>query len=150
MDSCIFSERLMAYYDGELPPEKRTEMESHLRDCAACAAELADYRAVSRLLNEEQVPTAPEGMIDRMHKKVRPVREYEIQRTCRWAAAIAAALLMGCIGWLARWEAFSNGNVESPALWEVAAVTFDPEVPDSESDNIAHFMANDLARGSSR
>lgn len=148
MKSCEFAEFLMLYHDGELPPDRRAEMEGHLRDCAECAAELARYRTLSALLGEETPPEMPKGMIERLHAAVRPVREYEIVRTCRWTAAVAASLLVACIGWLARSDAYANGAVQSPAIWEVAAVTLDTELPETESnDTFTEWMVSDLSRG---
>ena len=34
--SCTFEEELTAYVDGELPPARRTEVETHLGTCAEC------------------------------------------------------------------------------------------------------------------
>jgi anti-sigma factor RsiW len=148
MKSCEFGEFLMLYHDGELPPGRRAKMESHLRDCAECAAGLAEYRGLSELLVGDAPIEMPQGMLKRLHAAVRPVREYEIVRTCRWTAAVAATLLVACIGWLAQSDAYANGAVQSPAIWEVAAVTLDTELPETGSNDIfAEWMLSDLSRG---
>lgn len=52
-------EELMAYLDGELPPEKAAQASSHLETCAECRNLAADLQGVSRRLMEWQVE-APE------------------------------------------------------------------------------------------
>ena len=48
--SCGFEEDLTAYVDGELPPARRAEVETHLGTCAGCRATHALLRnAVARL-----------------------------------------------------------------------------------------------------
>jgi anti-sigma factor RsiW len=148
MNTCNFRDLLMPYHDGELPERKRAELEAHLRDCPECAAELTRYRALSSLLGVEHAPGMPVGMLRRLHAAVRPVREYEIMRTCRWAAAVAATLLVAAIGWLARSNAYAGGAVQSPAIWEVAAVTLNPDLTETASrDAFAQWVAGDLSRG---
>ncbi len=41
-----FTDRLSDYLDGELPPDEQLAVESHLNGCPACAAVLAELRAV--------------------------------------------------------------------------------------------------------
>jgi anti-sigma factor RsiW len=49
---CNATARLLsAYLDGEVPQGDAAAVEGHLRGCARCAAELAELRALSHLLN---------------------------------------------------------------------------------------------------
>lgn len=41
---------LEAYHDGELPPAARRLMLEHVKTCTACAAELAELRALDKML----------------------------------------------------------------------------------------------------
>jgi anti-sigma factor RsiW len=43
---------LIAYADDVAAPAERRDVESHLADCAACRARVAEFRAVSSLLGE--------------------------------------------------------------------------------------------------
>jgi anti-sigma factor RsiW len=44
---CDFSTKLIAWIDGELPPEESAELERHLKSCAECRSETEAYRRVS-------------------------------------------------------------------------------------------------------
>lgn len=44
---CDFSQRLVAWLDGELPESQAAKMERHLADCAQCRGQLEAYRQAS-------------------------------------------------------------------------------------------------------
>ena len=46
------------YYDGELSPARRRQVEAHLNECAECRAELEEKRQLSALLEEVPLPDA--------------------------------------------------------------------------------------------
>jgi anti-sigma factor RsiW len=50
------SELLAAYHDGELPSNRRHQVEEHLQDCSTCRAELESYVELSSLLKADVVP----------------------------------------------------------------------------------------------
>ncbi len=50
------TEWLAAYYDGELPENRRRQVEEHLSSCASCRAELEELYKLSRLLQEAPAP----------------------------------------------------------------------------------------------
>ena len=56
------SELLAAYHDGELPPNRRHQVENHLEDCSTCRAELEVLEELSSFLKADSVPhhTPPE------------------------------------------------------------------------------------------
>jgi Putative zinc-finger len=47
---CTFVQDLSAHLDGELPPQARVALESHLKSCPSCVARLAELSAVGELL----------------------------------------------------------------------------------------------------
>jgi anti-sigma factor RsiW len=52
------SEWLGAYLDGELNPECRAWVESHLASCSICQQELEELRRISRLLHADPQPAS--------------------------------------------------------------------------------------------
>jgi predicted anti-sigma-YlaC factor YlaD len=46
------------YYDGELSPARRRQVETHLRVCPSCRAELEEIRQLSALLQDLPLPDA--------------------------------------------------------------------------------------------
>lgn len=57
MDTCKdMQDRLVDYHKDELSPTERGGVETHLRDCPACAAELKAVRDIFSRLHEELVP----------------------------------------------------------------------------------------------
>ena len=53
------AESLPAYLYGDLPPEERSGIETHLETCAACKAALGEFRAVRDTLEAAPVPEMP-------------------------------------------------------------------------------------------
>ena len=58
----IEQEELMAYLDGELPPDQATEALSHLELCPECQTLVADFRGVSQDLMAWEVESPEVGM----------------------------------------------------------------------------------------
>jgi len=72
--------RLGAYLDGELAARARADVETHLRACQACAAELEREEALRRLLGLSPAPAAPEGFVRSVLEKGLGRRRVERQR----------------------------------------------------------------------
>jgi anti-sigma factor RsiW len=90
---CDDKQRLIAYLYGEVSDADRATFDAHLATCAACAAEVADLRAVRVDLAAWQPPDAELGF--------RIVREPEAAPPRRWwqvpgwaPVALAAGLLL--------------------------------------------------------
>lgn len=87
-------DRLSEYLDGELPAFARSEVESHLRGCAACARHLEELAAVDAAARELPVP-APPGYFDSLPARVRvrlPARRRKSPPVWVWAAAAGIAV----------------------------------------------------------
>jgi anti-sigma factor (TIGR02949 family) len=66
-----FIDFLMAYLDGELPPDQRQEFERHINKCGPCVAYLDTYQATIRLgksackeLDKEVPDCVPDELVD--------------------------------------------------------------------------------------
>jgi hypothetical protein len=106
----IEQEELMAYLDGELPPDQATEALSHLELCSECQTLAADFRGVSRELTAWEVESPEVGIpseIDaalgeRLRKrkpaKVSSPRLEKRVMTSRWIWAVALAIVCVAVG----------------------------------------------------
>jgi Putative zinc-finger len=88
------AERLSAFLDGELSAADRAQVESHLRECPACAHELEELAAVDAFAREVPVQ-APDGYFEALPARVRARvrRPSRIPRPALWAVAAAAAVM---------------------------------------------------------
>jgi anti-sigma factor RsiW len=93
---------LGAYVLGALEPDERAHLEQHLRNCPTCAAELAEFQALPRLLDRvrpedlQPVAVAPsEGMFDRLSAAAAPTPRI---RARTWALVAAAVLAVAGLG----------------------------------------------------
>jgi anti-sigma factor RsiW len=95
--------RILSYVDGRLKEGERLEVEKHLATCAACELRVAEFRAVSGLLDElPQIAPSPAFDV-----RVRARVAAEPVKVAWWAwmvpsprVALAAALLIACIVWV--------------------------------------------------
>ncbi len=55
-------DRMSAYLDGELPPNGRTRMESHVGHCADCRRLLAGLRATLNALQRLPAPSGADAL----------------------------------------------------------------------------------------
>src|SRR5512140_3741356 len=89
-------EWLPAYHDHELPPLQRSRVESHLRDCPSCRAELQTLAGLSALLKSDPAPqfTPPERFAAQVQLLLprRPVKK--ATRLPRWVLGAPLALIV--------------------------------------------------------
>lgn len=69
----LSTERLSAYLDGQVTPQERRQVESHLRTCPQCAWELESLRRTVSLLRQVRQVAVPRPLTLR-EVDVRPVR----------------------------------------------------------------------------
>lgn len=92
-------EQLSGYLDDELVPADRSAIESHLRECAACAKQLEELAAVDSLARALPAE-APEGYFTDFAARVRGRVEVKPARRAparlpAWVLAAAAAVALG-------------------------------------------------------
>ena len=61
---------LSDYLDADLPPQLRLQIERHLKECDHCTAVYDGMRNVVRLLGDEKVIELPEGLSERLYKRI--------------------------------------------------------------------------------
>lgn len=89
----------MAYLYGEVAPERKREMHAHIAQCAACGAQLNQWRASLVALDDWKLPALP-----------RKAPAWQPVTLLKWAAAAAVVL---CVG-------FATGRVSSSNAREIA------------------------------
>jgi mycothiol system anti-sigma-R factor len=112
--SCeTLSDKLTGYLDGELDQRSVGEVETHLRQCVACATRLERERRLRSAVQAQVKPLrAPDGLRERVRGALRAEVRAEVKerpRRSAWIpawAATAAALVLGLGGgWqLATWR----------------------------------------------
>src|SRR5207237_7538890 len=130
MSSC--DEQLLgAYFDGELSPEQRGQVEEHLRQCPACAKQLELLRDTSRLLREYPFRDLTDGERIRLHEAVDAAVDRPIWRIGAAIGLIAASILIVGLAWLkalappggATQQNIVVATAAAPDSWERVAMT---------------------------
>jgi len=154
---------LSAYHDGELADADRIRVESHLRECASCAAELAAIGESSRLLREAPFDELTEQDLANIHAAVDDVDDFRIWRIGGSLGLVAASILIIGMAWLNALPSPTHSGGQTPLAvsptpasesWERTAVTLRvyPPLPSSDAiqlhdDQLADYMLEGLALG---
>src|SRR5690348_12265022 len=89
------SRKLSAYLDGEVLPEERVAIETHLRGCTDCAGVLEGLRAVGGYMKAYSFEMG-EGTLKRLHGRVdEEIREVARRRVEWFAGALTG--LAACV-----------------------------------------------------
>jgi anti-sigma factor RsiW len=157
--NCQFNDLVGRYYDGELPPAGHAQFEAHLATCAACAGELDQFASISRALRSAPAPGAPPDFARRMQALAGHMEEYKIVAFARRMSGVAAAVLIGAIGYVLLahrtapaqqqvlvppWEqpsAMIETNLDSPAA------ASDDSATASNEPQFANLLVEDLSGG---
>src|SRR6267378_2370706 len=89
---------LHSYLDGELSPDERAAVESHLSQCATCRASLAEERALldraSALLGSARPVERPAPPFEQLRRESKR-SPWRVRRSIAWAASIVLAVGLG-------------------------------------------------------
>ena len=147
-DLPVTEEELHAFVDGELPPDRREAVESWLATHPEDAARVGAWRAQSesiraRYLEVAAQPVPPRLNIDRLTYAAR-------SRKVMAAAAVVAAFLVGGLsGWIARgtaaavadeFEIITTQALDAHKLY-VVEVRHPVEVPATEADHLVQWLS---------
>lgn len=85
------------FQDGELGPVERSAIAIHLRDCPACASELAAVAEMGELARSLPEPEPPESLWHRIERRLE-------RRTPTWKVVAVAAVVLFAVatGWFIR------------------------------------------------
>lgn len=97
---CSQSQLLSAYHDGELTAAQRQELELHIAQCPACAAELTELQSISNLFTAAARPHLSHFSQFRIRQAAEALPRDQILRLARRVRAIAACVLLGASVWL--------------------------------------------------
>jgi len=135
MAKCLYEQKIEAYHDGELDADGRAQVESHLAQCAACAAHLNQMQAMSQLLASREQPRLSQISRYRLQRRVDAVMEQGLLRFAWMMSGIAATVLLIGSAWLMRvddttqaaapaeappWVSVSLSNSRDPVVREAA------------------------------
>jgi len=149
MANCEHERKLHAYYDEELSPEERREVEEHVQQCPACAGELEDLRRLSGFFASARLPELPADALERLHRGRGTVLERVLIRTSEYFTAAAAVILVGCAALLLHSQADEFPATNALPAWQMTAVEAqaDTTVNDSETGvGVAQVIVADLTR----
>lgn len=97
MVDCQERVRLDAYHDGELTPAERSDVESHLRGCSSCVAELAATRRTSGAFAAVAPREPSREQLVQLARSVRSeLSDARVLLRLFRRTAVAAAVLLAC------------------------------------------------------
>jgi hypothetical protein len=109
---------------AELDAIEARALEEHLAVCPECDARASAARRFDQAVRAAMLHVdPPEGIRDRLLEGMRTDgqahRQRRLRRSVRWAAAAAAAVLLGLGGWC--WYAMQRTEVNPAEVWRYAA-----------------------------
>jgi anti-sigma factor RsiW len=129
MNDCPDELRLSAYHDGELSPELRAEVASHVADCEPCVDYLDGLRQVSAWLTSSAAAGAGLSQMARarLHRRLEATWEQGLVRFGWELSGLAAAVLLAGSAWMA-WAASRPATAAAAAVppWVAARTVAEP------------------------
>jgi anti-sigma factor RsiW len=152
-DAPVTEDELHAYVDGELPADRRGAVEAWLIGHADAAARVAAWRAQAETIRTRYGGVALEPVPERfdLDKLARGARSW---RAIAAAAVIAAFLVGGVVGWMARgasaaapsrFDVFTALALDAHQLY-VVEVRHPVEVTGAEREHLVQWLSKRLDR----
>lgn len=129
MSDCPYKFRLDALHDGELDPQERIEIESHVHNCPACGVALAEIRRMAALFEPLKAERLSGEELARVHTAVdEPAEGPGVLRIASVLTGLAASVLIIGTAWLRQMPNGSPNHsiVRAPTVapaWERVAMT---------------------------
>jgi len=153
IQECSFRQWLSVYYDGEMDPQYKKDMENHIAGCADCARQLEAYKKLSLSLAPAEDELTEEAQ-QRVLKKIETAGAYSSYGN-RWAwgppvwkrrvsipiPAAAAAVVLILISLAFLWKTRLPGRTE-PANMAITAETeiIPGVIPVSGMENVLQYL----------
>ena len=131
-------QHLGAFFDDEVSPVLRAEIEAHIAVCPGCASELNTIADLAAQLKDESSPSAPNSLWSAIESRLEarpPMRHAHPNAVRLRRYALAACLLLAII--LGSRALFRHGDVEGVA--SAATVDFRVLLDGLSSDPVAAF-----------
>lgn len=144
--NCPKDQFLHRFYDEELSPEDRHQVESHLASCSSCADRVRELQSIGNRIRQASFGELTSRTLVRWHHTVMDLQERSIRRLAGWMTAAASVVLVVSLYTATRTQA--QTALSDVHDWEAAAVGIDIE---SASPDIAtaQWIATDLSRTTS-
>ena len=148
MSQCEHTQRMSAFYDGEVAEGERRELQEHVGRCGQCAAELERLGSLSAFLRTAQVPKLASASLRRFHEAVDGASERTILHMARVFALVAALLLVASLVGIWQDAQGSEPYVHTVPAWERTAVLQQVDLSSGPSAEIqfAEWIVEDLSR----
>jgi len=152
---CPFGQWLSVYYDGEMDPHYKKEMENHIAGCADCTKQLAAYKKISNSLvpAEDELPgEAQQRVLQKLETSgiysdyrnrpawgPSPAPMWKRRVSIPIPAAAAAVLVLVALALL--WIAKSPGKLEPANMAITAETEIIPGIlPVSGMENVLQYL----------
>lgn len=122
MNTCLYSNQISAYYDGELNNQQLASFEQHMAQCAACQAELNQTRRLSALIASAPVPPMSQRVRQSLYALAPEVGQVIYLRIAEWTTALAASVLIAASAWIF----YSQPPVQPASFADVTPVILNP------------------------
>src|SRR4051812_23588800 len=145
--SCQQSEKVQAWYDGELPPGHGGTIAEHVSQCAECAEMVAELTRVSELLRSAPRASMSADALKRLEQSWWAARDRGVLRFAEWLTAAAAAVLIGALLMFGSNDDRGMTGITHNDALEVAVMPPSSAREDSAGETVAlaEWMANDLS-----
>jgi len=113
MTTCLYSNQISAYYDGELNTGQVSSLEAHLAVCPVCQAELNQTQRISALIASAHKPAMSQRVRQNLYALAPEVGQGVYLRMAEWTTALAASVLIAASAWIF----YSQPSTQSPPVF---------------------------------
>ncbi len=147
MSTCPQTEKVAAYYDGQMPPDEYRRMKRHIEECRSCSRELAELRRLHALLRSAQLPSMPKEALERLRMRCARARERSLVRTAEALAVVAAGVAVACLALFYRGPSPPPSEIAPDEILESVVLSAGPDAGLETNGEyaLARWMVADLS-----